>query len=96
VNPRRGERTDPVALQIGQRVSSHRRKARLSTDELADRAALPASEVSLLESGEKAARIPRVDVLVRLAEGLGIAPEALLKGINWNAGRPGGLSGGPR
>lgn len=96
MNPRRGERTDPVALQIGQRVSSYRRKARLSTEELAARAALPASEVSLLELGEKAARIPRVDVLVRLAKGLDVAPDALLEGVNWNAGRPGKPSGAPR
>jgi transcriptional regulator with XRE-family HTH domain len=57
-----------------------RRRARLSQEELAFRAALHRTQVSLLETGQ---RLPRCETLVKLAGALGATPNDLLSGIVW-------------
>jgi transcriptional regulator with XRE-family HTH domain len=57
-----------------------RREAGLSQEELAFRAAIHRTQVSLLETG---GRLPRVETLVKLAGGVGATPNDLLAGIVW-------------
>jgi len=52
----------------------------LSQEELAFRAGIHRTQVSLLEGG---GRLPRVVTLVKLAGGLGVTPNDLLDGIGW-------------
>ncbi len=57
-----------------------RADAGLTQEELAFRAAIHRTQVSLLEGG---GRMPRVLTLVRLAGALGTTPDDLLDGIVW-------------
>ena len=57
-----------------------RDEADLSQEELAFRAALHRTQISLLEGGD---RMPRVETLVKLAGSLGATPNDLLAGIAW-------------
>lgn len=59
-----------------------RKTAGISQEELAERCELHRTEVSLLERG---GREPRLGTLVKLAIALGTTPEALVKGISWDA-----------
>ncbi len=64
--------------QFARNLREHRTRAGLSQEALASACRLHRTEISLLERGE---REPRLSTLVRLAEGLGVAPAALLDGI---------------
>lgn len=75
---------NPVAVRFGENLVQRRERTDLSQEELSCRATLHRTEISLLERG---ARVPRIDTLVKLAGGLGCAPEALLAGIVWNPGQ---------
>jgi transcriptional regulator with XRE-family HTH domain len=72
-----------VAERFGENLASLRRKADITQEELAFRAALHRTEVGLLERG---GRIPRIDTLAKLAGALGVLPAELLNGIVWVPG----------
>lgn len=57
-----------------------RREAAQSQEDLAFRAGVHRTQISLLEGGE---RLPRVETLVKLAGALGATPNDLLDGIAW-------------
>jgi transcriptional regulator with XRE-family HTH domain len=57
-----------------------REAACLSQEEMAFRAGIHRTQISLLERGD---RMPRVSTLVRLAGSLGVTPDDLLDGIAW-------------
>jgi transcriptional regulator with XRE-family HTH domain len=56
----------------------HRKAARLTQEELAERSGLHPTEISRLE---RAVREPRLGTIARLAKGLGIGAEKLVAGI---------------
>ena len=72
------DKRDRFALNLRQA----RKTAGISQEELAERCELHRTEVSLLERG---GREPRLGTLVKLAIALGTTPEALVKGIGWDA-----------
>ncbi|MGC1851029.1 MAG: helix-turn-helix transcriptional regulator [Solirubrobacterales bacterium] len=73
-----------VARQFGENLRRERKRADLSQEEVGFRASLHRTEIGLLERG---ARTPRVDTLIKLANGLGIRIDcALLDGITWTPG----------
>lgn len=74
-----------VAERLAENLARRRAAAGLSQEELAARASVNRSVVSLIESRK---RMPRVDTLVKLAGGLDVAPAELLVGIRWRPGRP--------
>jgi transcriptional regulator with XRE-family HTH domain len=57
-----------------------RHREGMSQEDLAFRAGIHRTQVSLLESGE---RLPRVETLVKLAGAAGATPNDLLAGIVW-------------
>ncbi len=67
-----------VAAQFGKNLRSLRTQARISQEDLGQRAVLHRTEIGLLKRGE---RLPRIDTLVKLASALGVPPEKLLIGI---------------
>jgi transcriptional regulator with XRE-family HTH domain len=73
----------PLAVRLGENLARRRRRAGLSQDELAVRASLHRTEVSLLERGM---RLPRLDTAIKLAAALGVALDELTEGIEWNLG----------
>lgn len=77
-----------VATQFGQNVGACRRRAGFLQEELAFRASMHRSEISMFEWGE---REPRLSSVVRLASALSVSVEDLLDGIDW---KPDGLGGG--
>lgn len=70
------EVSEPFRLNLRRQ----RRRAGLSQEQLAFRASLHRSEVSLLERG---VRVPRLDTFVKLAASIEIAAGELLDGIEW-------------
>jgi len=72
-----------VADQFGHNLAYCRRRAKLSREELAVRASLHRTAVGQLERGE---RVARVDTAIKLAGSLGIPPEELLDGMDWEPG----------
>ncbi len=74
-----------VAERLAENLARRRQAAGLSQEELAARASVNRSVVSLIESRK---RMPRVDTLVKLAGGLGVSPAALLEGVRWRPGHP--------
>ena len=66
---------DTLAPQIGRTVRRHRESAKLSQEELADRAGLHRTYISLLERGR---RNPSVDALGKIAGALGVPASRLL------------------
>lgn len=82
-----------VADQFGRNLAYCRRRAKLSQEELAERAALHHTGISQTECGE---RIPGLDTVVRLAGSLGVSFEELLDGLGWEPGgtRPGRFTDG--
>ena len=81
-----------VAERFSRNLAAARKRAGLSQEELSFRAALHRTEIGLLE---RAARVPRIDTLVKLAGALGVEPTVLLDGIVWQPGdyQPGGFVG---
>jgi transcriptional regulator with XRE-family HTH domain len=63
---------------FGANVKRERGRAGLSQEQLADRAGFHATEISRLERG---VRDPRLDTIVRISRGLGVAPSVLFDGI---------------
>jgi transcriptional regulator with XRE-family HTH domain len=59
----------------------------MTLEAVAERAGLAPAAVTALEGGS--ADTPDIDVLIRLATALGIAPGDLLEGIDWAPGEGG-------
>jgi transcriptional regulator with XRE-family HTH domain len=72
-----------LADQFGRNLAYCRRRAKLSQEALAVRASVHRTEVDHLERGE---RVCRIDTLVKLAGALGISPQELLDGLDWEPG----------
>lgn len=75
------------AERFAENVRRLRRRAGISAEELADRAAIDRSHVGSIESGRVE---PRLGTLVRLIGALDTTPDEILDGISW---RPGGEEG---
>ena len=70
---------EPIRKQFAANLRSNREKAGLSQEALAEACELHRTEISLLE---RCKRSPRLETLVILARGLGLAsPAQLLEGI---------------
>jgi transcriptional regulator with XRE-family HTH domain len=72
-----------AGLHFGRNLASQRKRAGLSQEELAERAGLHRTAISLSETGK---RNPRLDTLVKLAKALGISVGVLVDGISWESG----------
>jgi transcriptional regulator with XRE-family HTH domain len=78
---RNGQQPVPsVAEVFAGNLSRHRRISGLNQEQVAARAQIHRTEVSLLE---RCGRIPRIDTLLKLAGALEAEPGALLTGIEW-------------
>jgi len=79
------------AEQFGSNLAYCRRRAKLSQEELAHRAAVHHTAVSQIEHGK---RVPKIDTAVKLAGALGVPTEELLDGLTWSPGgyEPGGFT----
>lgn len=63
---------------LGETIRTYRKQARLSQEELAEKADLHHNYIGEIERGEKAATI---DTLLKIAKGLGIRASDLLSGL---------------
>lgn len=72
------EKSNTVAAQFGRRLRACRIRTYVTQEELAERAGLHRTAISLLERG---ARMPRVDTLLRLAAALEVEPADILAGV---------------
>lgn len=73
-----------VARRFGENLRRLRKEAGISQEELGLRCSLHRTEIGLLE---RAARVPRIDTLIKIASGLGVRIDcALLGGITWTPG----------
>lgn len=70
-----------VAAAVGLNVARHRQAQGLSQEEVADRAGLHRTEISLLELGK---RTPRIDTIVRVMGALGVNIAEAFVGISWS------------
>lgn len=75
-----------VAKRFGGNLRRIRRLSGMSQQRLGDRAELHRTEIGLLETGK---RVARVDTLVKLTSALKVSPDELLDGITWKVGKPG-------
>ncbi len=73
-----------IRLALAKRFAFNVRRLRVSADisqeELAFRADVHRTQVSLIEAGE---RLPRLETLVKLAGALGVTTNDLVEGIAW-------------
>jgi transcriptional regulator with XRE-family HTH domain len=69
---------ETVLRQLGRNLRRQRRKAKLSQEELATRAGLDRTLISLVERGKK---LVRIDTLVKLSRALAVPLEVLLEDI---------------
>ncbi len=69
-----------VYERFAENLLSVRQRRRMSQQELAVRAAIHRSQISLMESGK---RLPRLDTLVKLAGALEVDVVRLTQGISW-------------
>jgi transcriptional regulator with XRE-family HTH domain len=85
---------DDYAAEISSRFAENlvriRQEAGLSQEELAFRASIHRTQISLMESGK---RLPRFETMVKLVGALDTTPAALMRGIAWepNVSRAGGF-----
>ncbi|HWI94632.1 MAG TPA: helix-turn-helix transcriptional regulator [Solirubrobacterales bacterium] len=79
-----------VAGRFGDNLVCCRKRADISQEELGSLASVHRTEISQLERG---LRIPRIDTLVKIRDGLELTADDLLVGISWTPGnyRPGGF-----
>jgi len=82
-------RNQEVAERIGHNVFLARRRAGYSQEELGALCSLHRTEIGMIENGD---RSPRSDTLMKLAGGLEVGAEVLLRGIEWIP--PGRSTGG--
>jgi transcriptional regulator with XRE-family HTH domain len=64
--------------QFGSNLRGERKRAGLSQEDLAFKAGLHRTEVSLIERGE---REPRLETILKLSRGLEVLPATLIEGI---------------
>jgi len=69
-----------ITERFAENLVRQRRIAGLTQEELAFRANIHRTQVSLMESGN---RLPRLETLVKIVGALGVSSEALLEGIAW-------------
>jgi transcriptional regulator with XRE-family HTH domain len=69
-----------IAERFARNLTELRRAAGFSQEELAFRAAIHRTQVSLMENGD---RIPRLETLIKLAGALGVTMNDLTEGISW-------------
>jgi transcriptional regulator with XRE-family HTH domain len=69
-----------LAERFASNVRRLRASAEVSQEELAFRADVHRTQVSLIEAGE---RLPRLETLVKLAGALGVTTNDLVEGIAW-------------
>lgn len=67
-----------AAEQFGHNLFMARRRAYLTQAQLSERASLHRTEISLLERG---LRVPRLDTIIKVADGLDVPPGTLLAGL---------------
>ncbi len=67
-------RASTVALQLGQRVCDLRKALSLTQEELAKKAGIGFSYISMIERGQ---RMPHLETLVRIAAALGVSVSQL-------------------
>jgi transcriptional regulator with XRE-family HTH domain len=72
-----------VADRFGANLRRIRNRSGLSQEQLGRRADLHRTAIGLLEKG---ARTPRIDTLLKLAQGLPAEIDDLLEGITWEPG----------
>jgi transcriptional regulator with XRE-family HTH domain len=72
--------SDPIAWQFAENLLACRKRALMSQEELGFAANLHRTEIGMLERG---VRIARIDTVIKLAGGLEVPPEDLLKGMYW-------------
>jgi transcriptional regulator with XRE-family HTH domain len=73
-----------VARRFGANLRRVRQSAGLSQEGVGFAAELHRTEVGLLERG---ARVPRIDTLLKLSQALGVPPDTLLAGIEFQPGK---------
>jgi transcriptional regulator with XRE-family HTH domain len=78
-----------VASIVGMNLARIRQAKRLSQEEVADRAGLHRTEISLMELGK---RTPRIDTIFRVMGALDVGPAEAFEGASWApyAEKPGG------
>lgn len=88
--PARSDYATEITGRFAKNLVRLRQEAGLSQEELAFRASIHRTQISLMESGN---RLPRFETLVKLVGALGVSPEALMEGIVWepNVSRAGGF-----
>jgi len=88
--PTRSDYATEITGRFAKNLVRLRQEAGLSQEELAFRASIHRTQISLMESGN---RLPRFETLVKLVGALGVSPEALMEGIVWepNVSRAGGF-----
>lgn len=74
------EVSEQVAAIVGTNLARQRQALGLSQEEVADRAGLHRTEISLLELGK---RTPRIDTVVRVMGALGIGADEAFEGAVW-------------
>lgn len=90
----RAGRDENLRFEISDRFAENltrlRQDAGFSQEELAARAAVHRTQMTLMEGGQ---RLPRLETLVKLVGALEISSEALLEGITWEPvlSTPGGF-----
>jgi transcriptional regulator with XRE-family HTH domain len=67
--------------QFAENLARERRRVGISQEQLGFLADLHRTEIGQLE---RAARVPRIDTLVKLAGSLGVSPEVLLGDLTWS------------
>jgi transcriptional regulator with XRE-family HTH domain len=70
-----------VAEQIGDNLRLARRRANLSQEDLARRAGLHHTEISLLECGRQ---LPGLDTCMKIVEATEADPRVLFAGVTWH------------
>jgi transcriptional regulator with XRE-family HTH domain len=70
-----------VSERFAENLLRLRQRRKLSQEELASRAAINRSQISLMESGK---RLPRLDTLIKLASALEVEIPRLTEGISWD------------
>jgi transcriptional regulator with XRE-family HTH domain len=71
------------AERFAENVRRLRRRAGISAEELADRAAIDRSHLGSIEAGRVE---PRLGTLLRLIGALGTTPDGILDGVSWRPG----------
>ena len=74
--------TDFLRQHLGNNLSIARNAVGISQEELAQRSSLHRTIVGEVERG---ARVPQLDTFLKLAAGLGLSPQELLAGIEWDS-----------